>query len=306
MHLLSHTTPMLLWQTRFPGASMRRVATEAGFSLIELIASLSLISLATLFISVTSKNTIRITSTTKSIADDDIAVIRAQSVIASLINATERLRLSGLVSITTGAHPITAWGAPHPITHLNGTSRPRVGSDILTSTFIDPTLRGRVVKSDFQNAFILAYICGLSQTPSPTAFKKHLLIGSSSICQMRGSLTHVADSCYELIGYPIDTITTPKEQCKPQAFLEYYPTESDKTVFIDRSGNLRLLSHSGLNITENQPITPGLRRFSIQRKSTNTNDIFYSLTIFPSLAPPRSFLIPQRLTPYPISSLVLK
>ncbi len=99
---------------------------------------------------------------------------------------------------------------------------------------------------------------------------------------------------------------TSKADCISQALLEYYPTESDRTIFVDRSGNLRLLSHSGLNITENQPITRGLRRLFIAQEATDTGDIFYSLRITPSLAKTRSAIIPRRLTPHSFIALGLK
>lgn len=285
---------------------MKTFCAQSGLTLIELLCSIALLGLITLSIATVSGNTIRINSFTQAIARDEIAVTRAYSVISSLIRTTERLRLADLVTITTGAHPTTLWGAPHPITLLKGTTRPRMDSDIITSISINPTLRGRVVKSIFNDTSITAIICQLLRQPSSKEVKKHLFIGSSSVCQMRGVVSPLSGDCYEFNGTPINTIMTSKADCIPQALLEYYPTESDRTIFVDRSGTLRLLSHSGLNITENQPITRGLRRLFIAQKVTDTGDIFYSLRITPSLAKTGSAIIPRRLTPHSFIALGLQ
>lgn len=236
----------------------------------------------------------------------EVAVLKTRAIVSSLLQAHERLRLASLISVTHGAHPQTPWGASHPILRLTGTSRPRNDSDIVTTTIVDPRRRGRIVQSIVNDTALEVTICELSHRPAPQESVKHLLLGTTSVCTVRGELIADNGDCYRLLGIPTDTILTSKRACSRQAFLEYYPSPSDRSLFVDRSGNVRLLSHTGMNITENQPITRGLRRLLVSSRRASSGHLFYALMIKPSYAVSQQFLLPQRLKSHHLWNLVLR
>lgn len=245
-------------------------------------------------------------ATSNQLIEHEIAVLKTRTIATSLLQAHERLRLAELVTVTPGHNPKTLWGFQHPIARLTGTSRPRDDSDIMTVTMVDPRYRGRIVKSIFHDSAIEVTICEVSQRPSPQESVKHLLLGTTSLCTIRGELLFESGDCYRLVGIPADTILSSKRACSRQAFLEYYPSQSDRSLFVDRSGNVRLLSHTGMNITENQPITRGIRRMLVSSRFASSGHRFYALSIKPSYAVSQHFLLPQRLASQPFWNLVLR
>ena len=297
---------LLMRSSNFCALTMMSHHSQQGYTLIEILCSLTIAGLVCLIVTKAIQSMSSTIASSNQLIEHEIAVLKTRTIVTSLLQAHERLRLAPLVTVTPGKNPQTLWGAPHPILRLTGTSRPRDDSDIITTTMVDPRYRGKIVQSIFHDSAVELTICEVSERPSPQESVKHLLLGTTSICTVRGELIADSGNCYRLVGTPADTILSSRRSCSRQAFLEYYPSPSDRSLFVDRSGTVRLLSHTGMNITENQPITRGLRNIVVARRFSSSGHLFYALTIKPSYAVPQQFLLPQRLSSQPLWNLVLQ
>jgi hypothetical protein len=266
-----------------------------GFSLLDCVCSLGITSLLALIV-------IRATQTTATIVNlhmqqitARVTATKAALVTSAALASLERSHFGGLVQIANGTSPLTAFGSAHPVTGITSTSRPRSDSAIVTSVELDPRYQGRVVRSTFSGDSISIEACQLPQRPSKDQFRSYLAIGLQGACQVTGTLDSSAGSCISFSGSIVTGLFT-AGRCQPGSLLEFVPISREFSIFVDRTGTLRLVSHVGMRILENQPIAQGFRALAVREWSDTTGAHVYQLAVTPSGSRPLTFYLPSALT----------
>jgi hypothetical protein len=251
---------------------------ERGYSIIESLWSMLLGSLMVTGLLVVTANTSR----GMKVASDTERALQATQQTATLLEVslraleTNRLRFSA--TITRGDQLRLANGTPHPLASLSGTTMPRPDSDILSIVAVSFQHHARLIDSHIVGSAITARVCDSLTKITPSDFKSFVVYTLNGPHQVVGQLTVSSLGCYNFSGAVIsgliskagDDIGTP---------LSFMPVEREHSVFIDRTGNLRIASHVGTRITENQPLTRGLRSFRLQQTTHTDGASIFFVTI---------------------------
>lgn len=275
-----------------------------GYSLIECLCSLALVGILLSGIAVSTHKASSILGSIANSVDERVSIVKTAAVLSAALSALERSHISGLVSITDGSDPTTPSGAAHPVAGLSGTSRPRANSSVLSAIEVDPSYRGRIVRSVFDGELITIDICGAPNKPSSDQFRSHLVIGLSGACQITGTPNQISTGCFQISGRLLRGLIS--SGCPSVSLLEYLPVIREFSIHVDRSGELRLISHVGSRILENQPMVRGLRSISIvELTNPDLSPSFYQIGIDASLARQHRFLFASALARSPLWNEVL-
>ena len=237
---------------------------QRGFSMIESLWSLLLGSLMVtglLFVSTYTSRGVKITSDTQ-------RALYATELAATLIDvelrALETNRLNFAATITRGDDLRLLHGSPHPLASLTGTTSPRPDSDILSIVALSFEHHGKVVESQVSGTAVTARICDSLAKIVSGDFKSFVIYTLAGPHQIVGQLSASTRGCYTLTGTVISGLIS-KSGSPIGTPLSFMPVEREQSLFVDRTGNLRIASHVGTKVTENQPLTRGLRFFDISR-----------------------------------------
>lgn len=265
-----------------------------GYSLVECVVGIALSGLVSIILArsvLTSRESL---SAQSSAIEQRISMTKAALVTHAALGALERARIPGLVSISNGNAPATRVGSPHPVSGLSITSRPRPDSDILSFLTIDPRYRGRITKSEWNGTSLSIEACELPELPRADQFRSFLAFGLHGGCQFVGTPVHITSRCISLSGTMIRGVVN-DAPCPAASLLELLPISREFSLFIDRSGELRLVSHVGTRIIENQPIVRGLRSLSIHERALSHGATLFDLTIQATGGAQLRFLLPAAL-----------
>lgn len=259
----------------------RNAHTLCGFVLMELLWSLIVLAVTLPGVALYLTN---LTRTTKYLSDThqtSLTTLKTFAVLSSALKAVERNRLECATVVTQGSSPLLPSGGRHPLSSLTGTSAPRPESDILTVIDLAPLYRGRIEAITALGSSIEARICGAARRPTSGQFKSYLLYTLAGPAQVVGDATSSGTGCYSVNGTLISGVVSQATWLAASAH-EVAPIDREYSIFIDRSGNLRLASHTGSRILENQPITRGLRSLDITETELSGGIRSFALTITPS------------------------
>jgi hypothetical protein len=248
-----------------------------GYSLIECICSLCIVGLLTASIAHLvhrSSSTLGAISTT---LEQRFTMTKAGIVLSAALAAHERMHLPDVVTITNGSAPNTRHGGLHPVAALKGNTRPRTNSAILSIVEVAPRFRGRITKSSFSDQSINIDVCDSSAIPGPNTFRSHVAIGLAGLCQLTGTPERTYGGCFTLTGKAVQGLLS--SECAINSLLEYIPVSREFSVYVDATGELRLISHVGQRIIENQPIVRGLRSIDINALSVSSKGLIYRLDL---------------------------
>jgi len=265
-----------------------------GYSLIECLCSLCIVGLLTAGITHLVHRSSVILETTSGALEQRFALTKAGIVLSAALAAHERTHIPEVVTITNGSQPSTRYGGPHPVGSLKGNSRPRSNSTILSILELEPRYRGRIVRSSFADQSIDLYVCSSSEVPGPNIFRSHVAIGLAGICQLTGTPVRSSKGCFELSGSQIPGLLS--NNCATNSLLEYIPVSREFSVYIDATGELRLISHVGQRIIESQPIVRGLRSLDISTLETHLKGRIYKINIHATSTRSHHFLWAAALT----------
>ena len=277
-----------------------------GFSLIECVIALGISALLGLItVQTTHYAATIITHHSQQIAARAVAT-KAALIISASLASLERTHLPGLFQVADGDALITTSGIAHPVSGVGSTSRPRAGSAVITSVEIDPRYRGRVRESTLSGASANLTVCQAMGIPSSSQFRSYLAIGLQGLCQFTGVITPSGNGCFLFSGTVTKGLFT-NGNCQPASLLEFAPVVREFSIFIDRTGELRLASHVGMRILENQPIARGLRSLALAEMPEPNGALLFRLIVVPSTSSsrPLHFLLPAGLTRASIWSEVL-
>lgn len=275
-----------------------------GFSLVECVIALGISALLGLItVQTTHYAATIITHHSQQIAARAVATKAALIISASLVSL-ERTHLPGLFQVAAGDALITSSGGLHPVSGVSSTSRPRAGSAVISSVEVEPRYRGRVRESTLSGASADLTVCDATSVPSSGQFRSYLAIGLQGLCQFTGVITPSGHGCFLFSGTVTKGLFT-NGNCQPASLLEFVPVVREFSIFIDRTGELRLASHVGMRILENQPIARGLRSLTLSEMPDQNRPLLFRLTVVPSSSRPLHFLLPAGLTRASIWSEVL-
>lgn len=265
-----------------------------GYTLLECICSLCIVALLTAGVTQVTHRSVTILNSTSDALEQRFAMIKVATVICAALAALERTHVPGLVTTTDGARPTTPHNTAHPAAGLTGNTRPRADSTILSVVEVEPRFRGRIIRSSFTTNTISVEVCGAVEVPSPNTFRSHLVVGLSQLCQLTGTPQRTSSNCFSLSGSFVSGVVS--NQCPRQSLLEYVPISREQSLYIDRTGEFRLISHVGSRIIENQPIARGLRSLDIIGLQPAADAIIYRIDVHASATRSHRFFFAGGLT----------
>jgi prepilin-type N-terminal cleavage/methylation domain-containing protein len=265
-----------------------------GYSLLECICSLSIVALLAAGVAQIVHRSTTVLGATSDNLEERFALTKSALVIRAALAAHERSHLPGLVSITNGSNPTTSYGGRHPVSSLSGNTSPRSASSIVSIVEVSPRHRGRIIKSSFSADTISVDVCGGVEIPTPNEFRSHIVVGIQGLCQLTGTPEPLNNGCFTITGRVVTGIVS--QTCQTNALLEYLPVTRELSIYIDRTGELRLISHVGSRIIENQPIVRSLRSLQITPMKDATYAIIYRIDLYANATRSHRFFVPAGLT----------
>jgi hypothetical protein len=265
---------------------------ERGYTLIDSVWSLVIGAIlvsgaTTLFVTISHAY-----STVSSRQQGLLSALKTRWVVATALRATERNRLRIATTITSGGSLTLTNGGRHPVATIGGTSAPRVDSDILSFIELANLHRGLVRSFKITGMSAVVEACGLSSAPRPNSYRSYLLLSVSGPLQVAGDLAAVSKSCVRLSGTILAGLISNRAEV-PLSVSTFVPIEREYSIFVDRSSNLRLASHVGTRLVENQPIARGIYSLRVTSESHPTGAIIFHTWIKPTIGLPiRGFVIP--------------
>jgi hypothetical protein len=274
----------------------------AGYTLLECMVCIGITALITSTCVLSTHHAGRVLSAYTNSVEQRIAITKTALALTAALRASERARIPVLTQVTSGSSLATASGGAHPAGSLSATSRPRPDSDVLSTIEVDPLYRGRIIRSEFNLGGVTLEICGVAKTPAPQQFRSHLALGlgNDALCELSGEPAQTSANCFTLRGTPLRGLINATDSCAPSSLLEYLPIVREQSLFIDRSGELRIISHIGLLLLENQPITRGLREFKLTPLKPHPDLTLFNIAIRASGAKAHNFISPASLTRTPL------
>lgn len=264
---------------------------NAGFSLLECLVALAITGLATLISAQLVARLTHIFAARISQLEQRAVATKTALIMTGVVATSERSHIPDLLTITSGSSLTLPHGGKHPVVGLSGTSQPRAESDIISALEVDPRYRARIVSSSFTSPdTVRIEACELASRFTTSRFRSYLTLGTQGVCQFTGEVQSTGASCVTIDARAISGLirNTP---CPAASLLELLPIEREFSVFVDRAGELRLVSHVGMRIIENQPIARGLRSTAISTIFDLSGATFYDLSVTPTSSRSTRFLL---------------
>jgi hypothetical protein len=210
-----------------------------------------------------------------------LAAGKTIAVITGALRSLERNRQPFAAQIFSGSSPFLSNGARHPLASLSGTSGPRSDSDIISVIDPESRFRGTVTSTSFSGTSVTATICGLTTRIPSGTFKSFLLYTIEGVKQVVGEVRAINTTCAILSGTSISGVVSapPSFTSRPLIFA---PVDREYSLFVDRNSNLRLASHTGSLILENQPLTRGIEKIKVEKHTGADGVTIWKLRVTPS------------------------
>ena len=276
-----------------------------GYSLIECLCGLCLIGMLSAVTTRFVGQSSAILNDTTSAIESRISLTKAALTVSAQLAALERSHLPGTISISSGTTVQAPHGGSHPVAGVGPTSQPRPESDIISVIEVDPRYRGRIRQSKFSGSTIEVEVCSGPEIPTTSQFKSHVVVGLSGICQITGTPTPTLAGCFTVSGSAVRGLLHATQSCPRAALLEYLPIAREFSVYVDKTGELRLVSHVGTHILENQPMTRGLRSLRAAPFVAPSGAHVFSLTILAARAREHTFMLSGALAQHSLWNEIL-
>jgi len=271
-------------------------ATTRGYSLLECIVSVGIIGMVSALAVRSTQHASSILGEFTQTLEEHSSSTKAALISSALLGASERSHLEGLIQISDGSALTLPHGGPHPVQGVGATSRPRQSSHIISAIEVEPRSRGRISLSQFDSSEIAIEVCDSASIPTRDAIKSHLLLGVAGYCQVVGTIESGTSGCFSLRGTPIRGLLLADTRCATASLHEYLAITREASLYIDTTGELRLVSHIGMRITENQPITRGLRSLGATTIRPAPGAAFFEVTFRVRANRSSKFLFPATLS----------
>jgi hypothetical protein len=250
---------------------------EKGSSLLEMLVSLALGAIVLICTSTAIMAGSRLYAALSSTAEATIAREKTNAALGAALRALDRHRINGGWLVVSGTDLA---GMKHPLTRLRGTSAPRELSDILSVVEISPLNRGRIVSSYLHDTTLELRACDFPVPPSPSDTKSLLILGTSGLAHVSARIPREALGCLDLQANRLQSIFS-THRGPAGSFHTLLPIVREYSVFVDRTSQLRLVSHLGGQILENQPIARGISFIRVIHNSDSSGATHFTLTVKP-------------------------
>jgi len=271
----------------------RRSASERGDIALDALWGLLLGSLALVSCAFLSS---RVSSVAAGITQEvagRLAAAKTIAVVTGALFSLERNRQPLAAQVTPGSSLRLPNGLPHPLASLSTTSGPRADSDIITVIDLDNRYRGAITAAKVSGASIDLTVCGLASRIPSGAFKSYLIFTIEGARQVVGDVVPITSTCARFQGSSIAGVVA-ADSSIPSRPLVFVPIDREYSIFIDQAANLRLASHTGRSILENQPISRNIDSIAIVVARRSDGVSIFKLTVRPSSGREIShFLIPS-------------
>jgi hypothetical protein len=260
-----------------------------GWTVMELVVGLGISTLTALAISHAVASMSGILRKNAAGSSASLAQVKVATILRSSIFDNDRARLT-LGPVVVSQDNLTRY--KHPLASLTGTSAPRPGSDVISVSEVSPLHRGAVLSTSFQGGVASLWICGFAAFPESRDFRSFVALSPAGPLALVGDLARAAAGCGTFSGRAIPSLFN-QTAITPQGFIAVWPVRREYSLFIDRSGQFRLVSHVGDRIIENQPIVRGLRALTITRKSLAPQVEYFDILVKATGVPALHLIIPR-------------
>ena len=210
-----------------------------------------------------------------------IAAAKTIAAVTGALFALDRNRQPFAAQITSGTTLRLPNGVRHPLASVSTTSGPRADSDIITVIDLDNRYRGAVTAVNISGTSIDATVCGLASRIPSSAFKSYLILTIEGARQVVGEVLPISSTCARLMGSSIQGAVS-GEAAFPSRPLIFVPIDREYSIFVDRAANLRLASHTGKVLLENQPISRNMDSMTIAAARRSNEVPIFKLTVRPT------------------------
>ena len=276
---------------------MNTNSRQQGFSLLETLVSLGTASLvAAALIAMLGASGLVFREAAGPVADLSVAAA-AENALRAGSRAVGRSRLPFALTVAPSAAVPLSNGAPHPLASLSGASAPVPGSQVVSFVELSPLYAGTIERTTYDGSLLQLVACGFQVRPSASQFKSYVALGVSGAVQIVGTLRAISLSCAELIGTPIAGLVSSPATVLPCSLHSLVPVNREHSLFVDRSGQLRISSHTGTQVTENQPLGSGAREIHISEVPNSEARVALSVSVTGVNGHTSSFILPLPLLP---------
>lgn len=271
---------------------------EVGASLFELIVSLSVVTTLLLAMSAVTTRTISSLKLFERWHSDVLKISLLQSELSKLVQSYDSSRLADTLKIHKSGDIRIFDGDVHPISRIQSTSRPRSGSDAISSLALD--MRGAL--SIDQNTTPQKACPLWNDGRYDSEAKSFLALTTEAAYQVKVTKIRSAmpKGCQIVRIDPLTSIFTKRVSSREEQVIALLlPIKAEYTLFIDATGQLRMIGHTGNQILENQPLGRGFRSLTIESSSIGVTPdltLTLSLTAHLSLSKERRLSDSSRLT----------
>lgn len=210
-----------------------------------------------------------------------LAAAKTISVVTAALFALDRNRQPFSAQITSGSTLRFPNGVRHPLASISTTSGPRAESDILTVIDLDNRYRGAVTSVTTSGTSIDATVCGLASRIPSGAFKSYLILTIEGARQVVGDVVPISSTCARLMGSAMQGAVSGESAFTSRPLI-FVPIDREYSIFVDRAANLRLASHTGNILLENQPISRNLNSIAIATERRANGLLIFKLTVRPT------------------------
>lgn len=277
----------------------KRRSGQSGFTLIEFVAALGVTSLASLVLCAFLRSSNGIFQHTMTGLKERLAISTLEAALLSGVRANDSSRLSFSVLVSQGVTPLEN-GSPHPLTTLRGQSAPRRNSDIASCIQLAPRYAGVVASSSSNALSVTLTACGFSSRPTSSQFKSFVALGPSGTVQLVGLVSASSTGCILFQGEAISGMISDPRSVLPSSLHRFIPIAHEYSLFIDSTGQLRIASHTGLRVLENQPLTSGLAAMRFRPLETPQGRVGYAITTTSTHGIHHTTILPQLLMPHEV------
>lgn len=276
---------------------MRSSLAQRGFSILEMLASLGTASVvAAALCAMLGTSGLVLRETTGLLSDLSVSAA-AENAIRAGSRAVGRSRLPFTITIAPSSTTLLANGSPHPLAALSGSSAPAASSHIVSFIELSPHYAGVIQRTMLLGSSVTVVACGFQSRPSPSQFKSYIALGASGAVQIAGILRTISTSCIELTGSPIAGLVSNPANVLPSSLHRLIPVNREHSLFVDRSGQLRLSSHTGTTVSENQPLGSGAKKILIAELRSTAGPVALSVSVTGAHDTQSNFVVPLRLLP---------
>jgi hypothetical protein len=187
-------------------------------------------------------------------------------ILTNALDAADTHRFEMGIKISKGGAPSLFDGTPHSINRIRGTGAPRAGSDVLSVLVMASEHASRVTRSVAPGTQVGITACWSRERPEAADFRSYVATSPAGSFQFTGTVSPAGRDCYELHGSPLRGMFFGWSPSRA-GYISVVPVRSEYSIFVDRSSQLRLVSHVGNRIIESQPLIRGIERLQLNAVS---------------------------------------